>query len=115
MNIRPMGNNVLVRPDPLMTKTPGGLFLPEAAVDKPMNRTDVRWCTVLAVGPGKWLEKAKRREPPPFGVGDRVLVNAWVGDQLRPDRVQNDPVADFIIDADDIFASESPVPHPEDQ
>lgn len=32
MSIRPLGNRIVVKPDPIPTKTDGGLFIPENAI-----------------------------------------------------------------------------------
>lgn len=67
MNIRPLGNNLIVRDDPLKTRTAGGILLPTKA------QTSVR-ATVVAVGPGRILSTGKRN-PMPAKVGDVVLVS----------------------------------------
>lgn len=66
-NIRPLGEWVVILPDvPDEEMTPGGIVIPTARKDKR------RRGTVLAVGPGKWLELGKRAEPE-VKAGDRVL------------------------------------------
>ncbi len=67
-NIRPLGEWVVIQPDepPKEGRSPTGLILPAPGTDKR------RRGTVLAVGPGRWLELGKRAEPE-VKVGDRVL------------------------------------------
>lgn len=101
LGIRPRGNRVLVQPEPLEARV-GVIHIPETVYDNPKSRTDYRPALVLAVGPGKWLSKAQRYEPIPFQVGDRVMVNAWMGDAVRVGDVPNDPKAPMLIDADDV-------------
>ncbi len=68
-NIRPLGEWVVIQPDvPVDEKTGAGLILPAAEGKKDKRRRG----TVLAVGPGRWLELGKRAEQE-VKPGDRVL------------------------------------------
>ncbi|NBC01576.1 MAG: co-chaperone GroES [Bacteroidetes bacterium] len=44
--LKPLGDRVLVRPDPADETTAGGLFIPDTAKEKPQQGT------VVSVGPG---------------------------------------------------------------
>ena len=46
-SIKPLGDRVVVRPQPAEEKTASGLFIPDTAKEKPQRGT------VVAVGPGK--------------------------------------------------------------
>ena len=46
-SIKPLGDRVVVRPEPAEEKTSSGLYIPDAAKDKPQRGT------VVAVGPGR--------------------------------------------------------------
>ncbi len=70
--IRPIGNKLLVRKDPVETMTKGGLLLPDMAQTHPERGT------VLAVGPGKALESGER-VPCAVKEGDRVLFFGMAG------------------------------------
>lgn len=63
--VRPLGEWVVIQPDPIETHTKGGLYLPQNA----KKRT--RKATVIAVGPGKILE-CGQRAPQEVKAGDRV-------------------------------------------
>lgn len=78
MAIRPLGDKVLVKRVEPQTKTKSGIFLPEAAKEKPQE------ATVVAIGDGKLLENGKRAA---FTVkkGDKVLIGKWGGTELKVD------------------------------
>ena len=78
MAIRPLGDKVLVKRVEPQTKTKSGIFLPEAAKEKPQE------ATVIAVGTGKLLDNGKRAD---FTVkkGDKVLIGKWGGTELKID------------------------------
>ena len=67
MNIRLLGDKLIVRDDPPKNKTVGGILLPTK------SQTSVR-ATVVAVGPGRILGNRKRN-PMPVKVGDVILVS----------------------------------------
>lgn len=71
MNIKPMGENIVVRPIEAEVQTKSGLFIPETAKEKPQKGE------VLAVGPGKWDELGDKRIPLDVAVGDHVLYKEW--------------------------------------
>lgn len=73
---RPLGDRVLVLPSKAADRTPGGLFLPDNAKDKPQKGE------VLAVGPGK-LREDGGRTPVAVKVGDTVLYSQWAGSNCR--------------------------------
>ena len=66
LELRPLGNRVVVEPIEEDEVTPGGIVLPETAKEKPQQGK------VLAVGPGERDEKGQRI-PLDVKVGDRVL------------------------------------------
>lgn len=70
MNIRPLGDKLIVRDDPLKNKTTRGILLPIK------SQTSAQ-ATVVAVGLGRILSQEGircRRNPMPAKVGDIVLV-----------------------------------------
>lgn len=69
MRILPLQDCVLLEVRGREAKTPGGLFIPENARQRP-NRA-----VVLAVGPGKWINGV--RQTPQVEVGDTVLFDAY--------------------------------------
>ena len=76
MNIKPLGDRIVIRREAAEDKTAGGIVLPDSARNKPQRGT------ILAVGPGKMLKDGTRR-PLQVREGDRVLFTAWAGDEFK--------------------------------
>jgi len=76
MNIRPLGDRIVVRRFEAEEKTAGGILLPDTAKNKPQRGK------ILAVGPGKLLKDGTRR-PLQVKEGDTVLFTTWAGDEFR--------------------------------
>jgi chaperonin GroES len=68
--LKPVGNNVLIRPDKAGDKSPGGVLIPDVARERPQRGT------VLAVGPGALNDKGVRI-PPDVSEGDVVLFGRY--------------------------------------
>jgi len=68
----PLADRVLVKRVAPMTKTAGGVFLPESAAKKEAE------AEVVAVGPGK-RDVNGQLIPPSVGVGDKVLLPEYGG------------------------------------
>ncbi|PIR04369.1 MAG: co-chaperone GroES [Candidatus Magasanikbacteria bacterium CG11_big_fil_rev_8_21_14_0_20_39_34] len=93
MNIKPIGNRVLVKLAKEEEITKSGIVLPDT-VDKD-KKTEGE---VVAVGTGKMKDDGTMF-PVPVQVGDKVLVKSWGGDE-----VDADGESYKIFDADDILA-----------
>ena len=78
MNIRPLHDRVIVRRMEEERTSPGGIVLPDAAQEKPVQGE------VLAVGNGKLLENGDVR-PLDVKVGDRVLFGKYSGTEVKVD------------------------------
>lgn len=76
MAIRPLEDRVLVKPIQAESKTASGIYLPEAAKEKPVRGS------VVAVGPGKRLENGKRGEMS-VRVGDTVVYGKYAGTEVE--------------------------------
>ncbi|MFO0947435.1 MAG: co-chaperone GroES [Planctomycetota bacterium] len=76
MNIKPIGDRILVQREASEEKTAGGIVLPDAAKQKPQQGT------VLAVGEGK-IVKDGSRKPLQVKKGDKVYFTAWAGDEYK--------------------------------
>jgi chaperonin GroES len=77
--IRPLYDRVIVqRLSESEATTAGGLFIPDAAKEKPQEGE------VMAVGRGKVLENGTRVEPD-VKVGDRVLFGKYSGSEVTLD------------------------------
>ena len=72
-NIRPLFDRVVIQPVEAESKTASGLFIPDAAKERPIRGI------VLAVGPGK------KDEPTTVKVGDTVLYGKYSGTEIQLD------------------------------
>ena len=81
MNLKPLGDRLVVEPIEQEETTAAGILLPETAKEKPQEGR------VLAVGPGRVDENGKRVEME-VKKGDRVLYAKYAGTEvkLQPDR-----------------------------
>ena len=73
LNIKPIGDRVVVEAAPAETKTASGIYIPETAQEKPQKGT------VVAVGNGKV------DEPLTVKVGDQVLYGKYAGTEITYD------------------------------
>lgn len=78
MKIRPLQDRVIVRRVKEQEKTPGGLFIPDSAKEKPVE------AIVLAVGNGKVLDDGTVRTPE-VKEGDRILFGKYTGNDVKID------------------------------
>jgi chaperonin GroES len=78
MNLKPLGDRVVVEREEAQGKTAGGIVLPDTAKDKPQRGK------VLAVGEGRTTKDGKRRELQ-VKVGDSVLFTSYAGDEFKLD------------------------------
>ena len=76
MNIRPLHDRVIVKRVEPETRTASGLYIPDAADEKPDQGE------VLAVGPGK-RDDAGKLIPMDVKVGDRVLFGKYSGQAVK--------------------------------
>ena len=92
MQLRPVGDRVLVKPDKAEEKTAGGLYISSGAQEKPQRGT------VVAVGAGK-LDDDGDRIPMDVKVGDVVIYGKYGGNE---DKVDGE---DYLLMRDsDIYA-----------
>ena len=92
MNLKPLGDRVIIKQDEAEEKTAGGLILAHDAKEKPQSGT------VLAVGEGK-LDKDGNLVPVPVKVGDKVVYGKYGGTEIN---VEGEDV--LILRADDLYA-----------
>ena len=76
--IEPLDDRVVVEPIEQSEKTPGGIYLPETAKEKPQQGK------VIAVGPGKLLDDGKRA-PMSVKKGDVVIFAKYSGTEVEVD------------------------------
>ena len=92
MNLKPLGDRVIVKQDEAEETTASGLYLATEAKEKPQTGT------VLAVGEGK-LDKDGKLIPVPDKEGDKVLYGKYGGTEIT---VDGEDV--MILRADDLYA-----------
>lgn len=92
LNIRPLGDRVIVERAEAEEKTAGGILLPESAKDKPKQGR------VLAVGEGRRNDKGDI-QPMNVKAGDRVLFSSYAGTEIK---VEGDEY--LIMSESDILA-----------
>jgi len=78
INLKPLGNRLVVEPLEQEDITPGGIILPETAKEKPQKGN------VLSTGPGDRDEQGKRI-PMDVKVGDVVLFAKYSGTEIKLD------------------------------
>ncbi len=97
INLKPLGDRILVAPVPEKSTTLSGLIIPESAKDKP------REGLVVAVGPGKRTE-AGQLVPIDVKPGDKILFGRYSGSDLKLDDV--DYIVMHATDVQGIFERE---------
>src|SRR4030042_5118842 len=76
VNIKPLFDNVLVKPLQAEEKLPSGIILPDSAKEKPQMGQ------VMAVGPGTTDDKGKKVKMV-VKVGDKVMSKKWGGNEVK--------------------------------
>lgn len=84
MQVRPLGDRVLIQMVEEQQRTQSGIYIPDTAKDKPQTGL------VVAVGDG---EEVKVKE------GQRVLFAKFAGTEIKIDNVEH-----LILSAEDILA-----------
>ena len=78
MNFRPLNDRILVSRIEEVTKTTGGIIIPDTAKEKPMEGI------VLETGPGARDDSGKL-VPLDVKPGDRILFGKWSGTEVKVD------------------------------
>jgi chaperonin GroES len=92
MNIKPLGERVVVKVLESEEKTKSGIVLPDTAKEKPQKGT------VLAVGPGRVLDNGQKL-PLEVKVGDKVLFAKYAGTEVKLDEEEY-----MVLKENDILA-----------
>ena len=79
LNLRPLGDRVVVKPLAREEVTTSGIVLPDTATEKPQQGE------VLAVGPGRVLDTGERVSPD-VQQGERVLFAKYSGTEFKLDQ-----------------------------
>jgi chaperonin GroES len=93
MDIRPLGDRILVRPLDAEEKTKGGIFLPDTAKEKPQEGK------VVAVGKGKLRDDGKV-QPLEIKPGNRILYGKYSGTEISTKEGEDL----LIMKEEDVFA-----------
>ncbi|MFQ5591864.1 MAG: co-chaperone GroES [Phycisphaerae bacterium] len=91
LNIRPLGDKVIVQRVEAEEKTAGGIVLPDTAKEKPKRGT------VLAVGDGRLLDDGTRSEMQ-VNKNDEVIFTSYAGTEIKVDGEEY-----MIMDESDIL------------
>jgi len=76
MNLKPLDDRIVVKPNEAETQTASGLVIPDTAKEKPQQGV------VLAVGPGKRAENSGEIIPVGIEVGQTVLYSKYGGTEV---------------------------------
>ena len=76
MNLKPLEDRIVVRPNEAETQTASGLVIPDTAKEKPQQGE------VLAVGPGKRSDSTGDLIPVGIEVGQTVLYSKYGGTEV---------------------------------
>jgi len=92
VTFKPVGNRVVVEPqDSDEQVSPGGIYIPDTAKEKPQEGK------VVAVGPGKLTDDGKRI-PMEVSVGDTVVYSKYGGTEYKEGEVEY-----LVLREDDIL------------
>jgi chaperonin GroES len=92
MKLRPLNDRVIVKRVESETKTKGGIIIPDAAKEKPIE------AEVVAVGLGKTLESGERQKMQ-IAEGDKILFGKYSGTEVKIDGTEY-----LILREDDVLA-----------
>ena len=93
MNLQPLEDRIVVRPNESEATTPSGLVIPDTAKEKPQQGE------VLAVGPGRRAEQSGELIPVDVKVGDTVVYSQYGGTEIT---VEGEDL--LILNARDVLA-----------
>jgi len=91
-NIKPLFDNVLIKPLEAESKTASGIILPESAKEKPQVGL------VMAIGEGR-INPEGKLIPVKVKVGQKVMYKKWGGNEVK---VENEEWT--IVSENDILA-----------
>lgn len=92
MELKPIGDKVIVELLEAQEKTKGGIIFPDTAKEKPHEGK------VIAVGSGRALSNGKT-VPPEVRPGDKIVFSKYSGNEVKLDDKEF-----VIVEADDILA-----------
>lgn len=92
LNVKPLGDRVLVEPVEEKEVKKGGIIIPDSAKEKPTEGV------IRALGTGRKNDEGKV-QPFEVKVGDRVLISKYGGTEIKVDGREYK-----LLNADDILA-----------
>src|ERR1700716_2134263 len=92
MQLRPLGDRVVLKPVEREEKTKSGIVLPDTAREKPQEGI------VEAVGTGRILDNGQK-VPMELTVGDKVLYAKYAGNEFKIDEIEY-----LIVSEKDVLA-----------
>lgn len=93
--LTPLGDRVVVKPEPAEEKTKSGIVLPDTAKEKPVEGT------IIAVGSGRVLDNGQKVQLE-VKVGDRIIYSKYGGTEVKIDNEEY-----VILRGEDILAIKS--------
>ncbi|MDD6307580.1 MAG: co-chaperone GroES [Clostridiales bacterium] len=91
MNMKPLGNRVILKQLEAEEKTKSGIILPDSAKEKPQE------ALIVAVGPGEEIDGKKT--PMQVKEGDKVIYAEYSGTEVKFEEEEY-----IIVDQKDIIA-----------
>jgi chaperonin GroES len=79
MNLKPLGDRLIVQAIEEEETTASGIVLPDTAKEKPQKGK------VVAVGEGAWDDDGEKRRPLDVAEGDEVLYSKYGGTEIQVD------------------------------
>lgn len=76
MNVKPLGDRILIKPLAAEEKTASGIVIPDTVKEKPQHGE------VLAVGTGKMLENGQKVALE-VKAGDKVIYAKYAGNEIK--------------------------------
>jgi chaperonin GroES len=98
VNLKPLGDRVVIEHVEQNDKSSGGIFLPDTAKEKPQEGI------IRAVGPGRTNDDLKT-VPMNVKVGDRVIYSKYSGSEVKIDGTEY-----LIVSEKDVLAVVDKVP-----
>jgi chaperonin GroES len=92
MNLRPLGDRVVIKPVEREERTKSGIVIPDTAKEKPQEGI------VEAVGTGRILDSGTT-VPMELKIGDKVLYAKYAGNEFKLDDVEY-----LIVSEKDVLA-----------
>ena len=92
MNLKPLGDRVVVKPSEKEERTKSGILLPDTAKEKPQEGT------VQAVGTGRVLDNGTKVAME-LKVGDKILYAKYAGNEFKVDEIEY-----LIVSEKDVLA-----------